>query len=126
MKLVYNTPRTHKAIALYINMKLILMIVCRDLRETRQRFDSVGSEIRRKDNQIRELQQRLEVNEGCKFRFFDLFIKFPISAKKCLFFYSRIFSQVKISFVAVSKQFALCFYFFLSFFISNLKHVNVQ
>lgn len=41
----------------------------RDLRETRQRFDSVGSEIKRKDNQIRELQQRLEVNEGCKFHF---------------------------------------------------------
>lgn len=39
---------------------------CRDLRETRQRFDSVGSEIKRKDNQIRELQQRLDVNEGCK------------------------------------------------------------
>lgn len=38
----------------------------RDLRETRQKWDSVGSEIKRKDNQIRELQQRLEVNEGCK------------------------------------------------------------
>lgn len=38
----------------------------RDLRETRQRFDSVGGEIKRKDNQIRELQQRLDVNEGCK------------------------------------------------------------
>lgn len=68
-------------------MKLMLMIVCRDLRETRQRFDSVGSEIRRKDNQIRELQQRLEVNEGCKFHFFfHLFIYLPISAKKCLLF----------------------------------------
>lgn len=38
----------------------------RDLRETRQRYDSVGGEIKRKDNQIRELQQRLESNEGCK------------------------------------------------------------
>ncbi|XP_055318607.1 serine/threonine-protein kinase Genghis Khan isoform X3 [Sitodiplosis mosellana] len=41
-----------------------LMAAQKDLRETRQRFDSVGSEIKRKDNQIRELQQRLELNEG--------------------------------------------------------------
>lgn len=47
----------------------------RDLRETRQRYDSVGNDIKRKDNQIRELQQRLESNEGCKFAPF-LFISF--------------------------------------------------
>ncbi|XP_031622666.1 serine/threonine-protein kinase Genghis Khan isoform X2 [Contarinia nasturtii] len=41
-----------------------LIAAQKDLRETRQRFDSVGGEIKRKDNQIRELQQRLEVNEG--------------------------------------------------------------
>lgn len=38
----------------------------RDLRESRQRYDSVGIDIKRKDNQIRELQQRLESSEGCK------------------------------------------------------------
>lgn len=53
--------------------KKLIQIICRDLRETRQRFDSVGSEIKRKDNQIRELQQRLEVNEGCKCRFHGYF-----------------------------------------------------
>lgn len=53
--------------------KKLIRIICRDLRETRQRFDSVGSEIKRKDNQIRELQQRLEVNEGCKCRFHGFF-----------------------------------------------------
>lgn len=54
---------------------------CRDLRETRQRFDSVGSEIKRKDLQIRELQQRLEVNEGCKCRtiiFYFIFLYFIV------------------------------------------------
>lgn len=39
---------------------------CRDLRETRQRYDSVGSDMKRKEMQIRELQQRLENGEGCK------------------------------------------------------------
>lgn len=50
-----------------IIIEFIFLCLCRDLRETRQRFDSVGSEIKRKDLQIRELQQRLEVNEGCKY-----------------------------------------------------------
>lgn len=48
----------------------------RDLRESRQRYDSVGNEIKRKDNQIRELQQRLESNEGCKFTIFFTFLFF--------------------------------------------------
>lgn len=41
----------------------------RDLRETRQRFDSVGGDLKRKDSQIRDLQQRLENSEGCKSNF---------------------------------------------------------
>lgn len=45
---------------------LLLSSVHRDLRETRQRFDSAGSDLKRKDGQLRELQQRLENSEGCK------------------------------------------------------------
>lgn len=44
----------------------LLFCLCRDLRETRQRYDSVGSDMKRKEMQIRELQQRLENGEGCK------------------------------------------------------------
>ncbi|XP_053687500.1 serine/threonine-protein kinase Genghis Khan isoform X2 [Sabethes cyaneus] len=36
----------------------------KDLRETRQICESIGSELKRKDGQIKELQQRLESNEG--------------------------------------------------------------
>uniref|UniRef100_A0A336K2J9 non-specific serine/threonine protein kinase n=1 Tax=Culicoides sonorensis TaxID=179676 RepID=A0A336K2J9_CULSO len=36
----------------------------KDLRETRQRFDSIGNDLKRKDMQIKELQQRLESAEG--------------------------------------------------------------
>lgn len=80
----------------------------RDLRETRQRFDTVGSEIRRKDNQIRELQQRLEVNEGCKFciQFFFL------SSRSDLLFHQK--------FSSIRKQMKK---FLESNFLSN---VNVQ
>lgn len=38
----------------------------RDLREARQRCDSYGHDMKRKDSQIRDLQQRLESTEGCK------------------------------------------------------------
>lgn len=36
----------------------------KDLRETRQICESIGIELKRKDGQIKELQQRLETNEG--------------------------------------------------------------
>jgi hypothetical protein len=39
----------------------------RDLRETRQRFDSVGTELKRKEITIKDLTQRLEASEGCKY-----------------------------------------------------------
>lgn len=43
-------------------------LVCfRDLRETRQRFDSMVSELKRKEIILREMQQRLEASEGCKY-----------------------------------------------------------
>lgn len=42
------------------------MINFRDLHETRQRYDLISNELARRDNQIRELQQRLDSNEGCK------------------------------------------------------------
>ncbi|XP_037032828.1 serine/threonine-protein kinase Genghis Khan [Bradysia coprophila] len=41
-----------------------LIAAQKDLRETRQRYDSVGSDMKRKEMQIRELQQRLENGEG--------------------------------------------------------------
>lgn len=40
--------------------------VFRDLRESRQRYDSMMNELKRKESIMRELQQRLEANEGCK------------------------------------------------------------
>lgn len=46
-----------------------LLCKYRDLRESRLRFDSVGTDMKRKENQIRELQQRLENSEGCKSSF---------------------------------------------------------
>lgn len=46
---------------------LTIIIVFRDLRETRQICESIGGELKRKDSQIKELQARLETNEGCKY-----------------------------------------------------------
>lgn len=38
----------------------------RELRESRQRFETLAHEVKRKDHQIKELQSRLESGEGCK------------------------------------------------------------
>lgn len=42
-------------------------MIFRDLRESRQRYDSMMGELKRKESLIREMQQRLESSEGCKF-----------------------------------------------------------
>lgn len=39
----------------------------RDLLETRQICETIGGELKRKENAIKELQQRLESNEGCEY-----------------------------------------------------------
>ncbi|KAL1377127.1 hypothetical protein pipiens_016466 [Culex pipiens pipiens] len=41
-----------------------LVAAQKDLRETRQICESIGGELKRKDSQIKELQARLETNEG--------------------------------------------------------------
>lgn len=38
----------------------------RDMREFKQRYESVSRENIRKDKQVRDLQIRLEAGEGCK------------------------------------------------------------
>ncbi|XP_055372859.1 serine/threonine-protein kinase Genghis Khan isoform X2 [Condylostylus longicornis] len=43
-----------------------LVAAQKDLREARQRCDSIGHELKRKDSQVRELQQRLENSEGLR------------------------------------------------------------
>lgn len=48
----------------------------RDLRESRQRYDSMMSELKRKESIMRELQQRLEANEGCKCCFVGFYFHF--------------------------------------------------
>lgn len=50
-------------------MVIIDFLVCltRDLRESRQRYESMVNELKRKDSIMREMQQRLETSEGCKF-----------------------------------------------------------
>uniref|UniRef100_A0A182P1E5 non-specific serine/threonine protein kinase n=1 Tax=Anopheles epiroticus TaxID=199890 RepID=A0A182P1E5_9DIPT len=42
-----------------------LVAAQKDLRETRQICESISSELKRKESMIKELQQRLESNEGC-------------------------------------------------------------
>ena len=64
-------------------LKKIYYNKIRDLRETQQRVDTIGSELKRKDKQIRELQHRLESSEGCKSKF----LYFSIFNKKKFFLY---------------------------------------
>lgn len=45
---------------------MIFVFYYRELKETRQRFDSQGVEIRKKENQMKEMQAKLEQGEGCK------------------------------------------------------------
>lgn len=46
----------------------------RDLLESRQRYESMVGELKRKESVIREMQQRLEASEGCKFLTYRLVI----------------------------------------------------
>lgn len=38
----------------------------------RQHCENIGTELKRRDVQIKEMQQRLESNEGCKYYIFKL------------------------------------------------------
>lgn len=58
---------------------ILILILCRDLRESRQRYDSMIGELKRKESVIRDLQQRLESTEGCKWSIlWDLIYNFLI------------------------------------------------
>lgn len=94
----------------------------RDLRETRQRFDSVGSEIKRKDNQIRELQQRLEVNEGCKFHFHFNHSQINHSVFSFLFQ----FKNISIHLFLKQRNIFFSFRFFPSQFVVSLVTIKIN
>lgn len=50
----------------YLHADMISILYYRELKETRHRFDSQGIEIRKKENQLKEMQTKLEQGEGCK------------------------------------------------------------
>lgn len=48
-------------------MKYCYVCMYRELRDFRQRFDTLTHEIKRKEIQIKELQARLDTGDGCKY-----------------------------------------------------------
>ena len=47
-----------------------LVSLQKELRESKLRMEHITRENMRKDKQMRELQQRMEAHEGCKYYFF--------------------------------------------------------
>lgn len=45
--------------------------ISRDLRENRHHNDSILTDLKRKDTQLKEMQFKLEHNEGCKYQLFN-------------------------------------------------------
>jgi hypothetical protein len=46
------------------------------LRETRQRLDSQSVDIKKKENQLKDLQTKLEQGEGCEFSKIQILLEF--------------------------------------------------
>lgn len=50
-------------------MNLKRQFISREMREFRQRFESLSHELKRKEMQIKELQGRIDSGDGCKLHF---------------------------------------------------------
>ncbi len=51
-----------------LSLSLLLLYPHRDLHDYRQHNDMLQSDLKRKENIIKELQYKLENNEGCEYK----------------------------------------------------------
>lgn len=66
-------------ISLFFRLYLFfLFFLFRELRDFKQRLDTMSHELKRKDMQVKELQARLETGDGCKYTSID-----NVESEKC-------------------------------------------
>lgn len=88
----------------------------RELRDFKQRLDTMSHELKRKDMQVKELQARLDTGDGCKYTLID-----NLESEKCtkvhlLHRYGNIASTLVMQVAAVHVIYLICtcVYFYTS------------
>lgn len=80
----------------------------RELKDLKQRLDTMSHELKRKDMQVKELQARLDTGDGCKYISID-----NVKRKKCtklyfLYRYRNIISILIIQVAVVHDVYLIC------------------
>lgn len=61
---------------------LISQLTFRELRDNRQRYEALMADLKKKEKHIKELQNRLDSNDGCKLNF--IIYLFFLCTMRCL------------------------------------------
>lgn len=86
----------------------------RELRDFRQRFDTLTHEIKRKEMQIKELQARVDTGDGCKYISIDNITKKSFVRTLYLRIYKNLVSTIIIQTAAIHAMYVICKSFNLS------------
>lgn len=95
-------------------MIILYYYLFRELRDFRQRFDTLTHEIKRKEMQIKELQARLDTGDGCKYISFNTVTKTNFLKILLLRFYKNSVSTIIIQTAAIHAMYVICKSFNLS------------
>lgn len=90
------------------------MCIYRELRDFRQRFDTLTHEIKRKEMQIKELQARLDTGDGCKYISYSTVTKRNFVKILLLRFYKNSVRTIIIQTAAIHAVYVICKSFNLS------------
>lgn len=90
------------------------MYIHRELRDFRQRFDTLTHEIKRKEMQIKELQTRLDAGDGCKYISFNTVTKKNFVKMLLLRFCKNSVSTIIIQTAVIRAMCVICKFFNLS------------
>lgn len=95
---------------IYFYSHPFLSFFFRELRDFKQRLDTMSHELKRKDMQIKELQGRLDTGDGCKYTSID-----NVKSEKCikvrsLYRYENIASTLVSQVAAVHVIYLICRY----------------
>lgn len=90
------------------------LYVHRELRDFRQRFDTLTHEIKRKEMQIKELQARLDTGDGCKYISIDNITSKNFIKILLLRVYKKFVSTIVIQTAAIHAMYVICKCFYRS------------
>lgn len=80
----------------------------RELRDFKQRLDTMSHELKRKDMQVKELQARLDTGDGCKYTSIDNLESEKCTKVRSLHRYGNIASTLVMQVAAVHVIYLIC------------------